>query len=146
MSQMMTREISKGHYRISPTYRRLLGRYPLLPIRNEADYDRADAVVADLFGRDDLSDDEARYLDSLVILIAAYESKHHDLDALAEDISPLQALRSIMASSRTTQADLAKLLGSEAAASMMLSGKREVSKSQAKLLGRRFKVDAGLFI
>jgi len=146
MSDMLTREISKGRYQLSPTYRKLLSRYPLLPIRTEADYDRADAVVADLFGRGNLSDDEARYLDSLLILISAYEAEHHDLDAMAESITPLQALRSIMASSGTTQADLAKLLGSEAAASMMLSGKRAISKTQAKLLAKRFKVDAGLFI
>ena len=48
---------------------------------------------------------------SLLILISAYEQKHHDLDALAESITPLQALKSIMSTSGTTQSDLAALLG-----------------------------------
>ncbi len=146
MSTTLTRAAANGRYHISAAYRRLLHRYPLLPIRNESDYDRADTVVADLFGRDDLSPDESRYLDSLLILIAAYEDKRYDLDALADSITPLQILKSILASSNTSQAELAKLLGSEAAASMVLSGKREISKSQAKTLARHFKVDAGLFI
>src|SRR5206468_1072905 len=144
-SNIFTRATANG-YQIGPAYLRLLRRYPLLPIRSENDYDRADAVIADLFGREDLSPDEQRYLDSLLILISAYEAQHHDLDLLAESITPLQMLKSIMTSSGMAQSDLAKLLASEAAASMMLSGKRAISKSQAKLLAKHFKVDAGLFI
>jgi HTH-type transcriptional regulator/antitoxin HigA len=146
MSATLTRPTSKGTYSISPKYLRLLRRYPLLPIKSEQDYDRADSVLADLFGREDLDRDESRYLDSLLILISAYEDKHWDFDKLAEAIPPLQALKSIMSTSGTTQSDLAVVLGSEAAASMLLSGKRQVSKSQAKALARHFKVDAGLFI
>lgn len=146
MSTTVTRAIGKGKYDIGPKYLALLRRYPLLPIKSEQDYDRADAVLADLFGRDNLDRDEGRYLDSLLILINAYENERWDFDQLAESIAPLRLLKSMMRTSGTTQSDLGLLLGSEAAASMLLSGKREISKVQAKLLARHFEVDAGLFI
>ena len=146
MSTTLTHAKANGKYEISAPYRQLLNRYPLLPIKTEKDYDRADAVLADLFGREDLSHDENRYLDSLLILVTAYEDEHYRLDELMESITPLQALKSIMNSSGTTQSDIAKVVGTEAAASMILSGKREISKSQAKALAKHFKVDAGLFI
>ena len=146
MSTTLTRANGKGKYNIGSRYLALLRRYPLLPIKTELDYDRADAVLADLFGRDDLDRDESRYLDSLLILINAYENKRWDFDRLAESITPLQVLKNMMSTSGTTQSDLGNLLGSEAAASMLLSGKRAISKVQAKLLARHFKVDAGLFI
>jgi antitoxin component HigA of HigAB toxin-antitoxin module len=45
-----------------------------------------------------------------------------------------------------TQAQVAAALRDRAAASSILSGRRNVSKAQAKRLAELFKVDAGLFI
>ena len=42
--------------------------------------------------------------------------------------------------------DYSHTIGSQSYASMILSGKREISKDNAKKLAERFKVDAGLFI
>ena len=45
-----------------------------------------------------------------------------------------------------TQSQVSQTLGDRAAASSILSGRREVSKAQAKRLGELFNVDAGVFI
>jgi len=137
---------AKSGYLIGGSYQQLLKRYPLLPIRNRAEYDRAISVFEDLFGRDDLNPDERGYVETLAMLITAYEEAHENLDELAESITPLDALRSILDSHGMKSRDLAQIIGSESAASLILNGKREISKSQAKSLAKRFKVDAGLFI
>jgi antitoxin component HigA of HigAB toxin-antitoxin module len=45
-----------------------------------------------------------------------------------------------------TTADLGHIIGSQPYASTILAGKRQISKDNAKKLGERFKVGAGLFI
>jgi HTH-type transcriptional regulator / antitoxin HigA len=43
-------------------------------------------------------------------------------------------------------ADLGKILGNKTAASLVLSGKREMSKGHIRRLAARFKVEPGLFL
>jgi HTH-type transcriptional regulator/antitoxin HigA len=42
--------------------------------------------------------------------------------------------------------DVGKIIGSQSAASMIVNGKRAISKTQAKRLAERFRLDAGAFI
>ena len=44
-----------------------------------------------------------------------------------------------------TVADLGRVLGNKTAASLVLSGKRQLSKSHIRRLAARFKVEPGLF-
>ena len=80
------------------------------------------------------------------MLISAYEDVHENLDEMAEQITPLEVLKSILESHGMKSKDLGDIIGSESAASLILNGKRDISKAHAKLLAKRFKVDAGLFI
>ena len=145
MNSSLTRRQKSG-YMIGGSYQQLLKRYPLLPIKSRADYERASGVLQELFGREDLDADERGYVETLTLLVEAYEDAHENLDALAEDVSPLDALKSILDSHGMKSKDLGEIIGSESAASLILNGKREISKSHAKLLAKRFNVDAGLFI
>lgn len=145
MTRALTHAARTG-YRIGGSYQQLLKRYPLLPIKTRTDYERASMVLQDLFGREDLDADENGYVETLTLLIETYEDAHENLDALAEDISPLDALKSILDSHGMKSKDLGGIIGSESGASLILNGKREISKSQAKILAKRFNVDAGLFI
>jgi HTH-type transcriptional regulator/antitoxin HigA len=61
-------------------------------------------------------------------------------------VDPLEALHELMTLKEITQAQVANALGDRAAASSILSGRRQVSKTQAKKLGNLFHVDAGVFI
>jgi antitoxin component HigA of HigAB toxin-antitoxin module len=45
-----------------------------------------------------------------------------------------------------SSADLAKVLGNKTAASLILNGKRELSKAHIRSVAARFKVDPGLFL
>ena len=143
MSILRTSHTKRG-YRLGKSYLDLLKRFPLLVIRSEEEYDRATTVAQDLMGRDDLDEDQSRYLDTIIALISAYESKEYDLDQDA--ISPLDALKTLLDANDMGTADLGRLIGSQSYASMILAGKRQISKDNARKLAGRFKVDAGLFI
>jgi HTH-type transcriptional regulator/antitoxin HigA len=143
MSATLTSRTKRG-YQLGKSYLDLLKRFPLLSIRSEEEYDRATAVAQALMGRDDLNDDQARYLDTIITLISAYEANVYDLDR--DGITPLEALKTLLDANGMAAADLGRVIGSQPYASMILSGKREISKENAKKLAARFKVDAGLFI
>lgn len=46
----------------------------------------------------------------------------------------------------TTQAELARLLGSRSAASMILKGMRSLSRRHIHVLAQQFKMDPGYFL
>lgn len=73
-----------------------------------------------------------------------YEDKHHT--SYGNHLSPRQALRAIMKVNNLSQAQIGKIVGSESAISMFLSGERELSKSHIKAIAARFRVDARLFL
>jgi antitoxin component HigA of HigAB toxin-antitoxin module len=51
-----------------------------------------------------------------------------------------------MSENDMTAADLGRLLGNSGLASMILHGKRAISKTNAKILAKRFGLNVGLFI
>src|ERR1700726_4488105 len=55
----------------------LIRRFPLRPIRSEAELDRATAVINTLLDRAKLDAAEDDYLDVLSNLVEHYEDKHH---------------------------------------------------------------------
>lgn len=125
------------------SYAGLVRRFPLRPIRNDAEHERAVEVVGGLIGRK-LDQGASDYLDTLVLLVNKYEDERHTPGGL--DLSPRDALRAIMAANNLTQADVGNVIGSESAVSMFLSGRRALSKSHIRKLAERFRVDAGLFL
>jgi HTH-type transcriptional regulator/antitoxin HigA len=87
---------------------------------------------------------ETEYYRVLCVLVADYERR------LGADrwprLEPMDALHELMELKEITQSQVAEVLGDRAAASAILSGRRQVSKSQAKKLAELFAVDAGIFI
>jgi HTH-type transcriptional regulator / antitoxin HigA len=89
---------------------------------------------------------------------AAETEYYRVLCALAEDyerragadrwqkLEPLGALRELMELKSVSQAQVADALGDRAAASSILSGRRQISKALARKLAALFSVDAGIFI
>ncbi len=65
------------------------------------------------------------------------------MDAAQGD--PLTMLKYLMQESRMTQADLGRLLGNRALASLILNGRRQLSKSHIRKLAAHFKVSPALF-
>lgn len=114
-------------------------------ISSKRAYDAAMREIEELTIRGDRrSPAETEYYRVLCALAADYERR---LGAERwHTLTPVVALRELMALKGVTQSQVAQALGDRAAASSILSGRREVSKAQAKRLGELFSVDAGVFI
>ena len=62
------------------------------------------------------------------------------------DAPPVEILRDLMERNGLKAIDLIDVLGSRGKVSEILSGKRAISKEQAKRLGERFNISAAAFI
>lgn len=124
-------------------YMDLVRRFPLKPIKDDAEHEQATEIIGELLGRK-LDGGSSDYLDTLILVVNKYEDEHHS--HLGIDLSPREALRAIMDANNMSQADIGQVIGSESAVSMFLKGERELSKSHIKALVARFHVDAVLFL
>lgn len=125
-------------------YARLANRIVVKAIETEEEYDRMVAAVEELMdkGADDLSTEESALLETLAILIQAYDDRNHPLPSAP----PYEALAYLMETSRRTASDLLPVFGTRGRVSEVLNGKRSISKEQAKKLAALFKVSVDLFI
>jgi HTH-type transcriptional regulator/antitoxin HigA len=150
MKQTVTKPRSartrQARYRPAPAYLALIDQFPLRPLRSEQDYDAAVSVLDTLAVRPEgsLDSGEQDYLDMLTMLVEAYDLDHHAIDIDQGD--PLAMLKYLMQESGMAQADLGRLLGNRALASLILNGHRQLSKSHIRKLANHFKVSAGLFL
>jgi HTH-type transcriptional regulator / antitoxin HigA len=98
---------------------------------------------------DNLADEEEKLLALIVLLIEAYELNAGDEDDGADDREEVPAphitLQRLMYSHDVKLDDVAHLFGNPHLAREVLEGKREISKRQAKELGKFFRVPAKLF-
>ncbi len=86
---------------------------------------------------------EREYSELLTVLIEAFEDAHCDL----EGSTPGSRLRGLMEEERgLRRCDLLGVFGSRGIASEVVSGKRAISKAQAKKLAQLFHVPADLFL
>jgi len=125
-------------------YARLANRVPVKAIETEEEYDRMVSAVERLMdkGEDRLSPEESALLETMAILVQAYDDRHHPVASMP----PNQMLAYLMETSGRTAKDLLPALGTRGRVSEVLSGKRSISKEQAKKLASMFKVAVDLFI
>ncbi len=126
-------------------------RFPLRPIRTQPDYDRALQILQDLTGRADagISAGESDYADVLSHLVRDYDEQHSSLlkqRAAGRRPSPIELLKHLMEEHGMNTISLGKLVGGSGQASMILSGKRELSKANIRTLAARFKVSPAVFL
>jgi antitoxin component HigA of HigAB toxin-antitoxin module len=113
--------------------------------RSASDAEAATAFLDKLFGGQNVDPGEADYVAVLADLLASYEEEHDAVDTA--EIKGVDALRHLIEANEMKQADLAKVLGiGPSAASMILAGTRPITADHARKLGKRFAVDAGLFL
>lgn len=117
--------------------------YLLRPIRIKGDYNRAVHIVDMLAGRTDLNKDQADYLESLSVLIEAYENEHNNFDT---DQDPIETLKFLLDENGLNGSDLGRLLGCRELGSKILNGVRSLSKRHIKILAEHFSVEPGLFL
>lgn len=116
---------------------------PLLAIQNEENYLQSVKqlnYLIDVIGTDD-QHPLYSLLDTLGVLIEAYEEKH----VAIPDVTGVEVLRYLMEEHSLTQSDLPEL-GSQGVVSEVLSGKRDLNLRQIQALSQRFHVSPAVFI
>jgi HTH-type transcriptional regulator/antitoxin HigA len=111
------------------------------PIRTSEDHAAARRRIDELWGATEGSP-EGDEFDILATLLERYEER---LNPPAR-ITPLEALRFVMEQNGWGPRDLAALLGSRPRASEILSGKRDLTLDQVRLLHARWRIPADLLI
>jgi HTH-type transcriptional regulator / antitoxin HigA len=115
---------------------------PLLAIRNEREYDaaveRVNALVDEV--GDNPKDPRNRLIDTLSILIEAYDEEHYP----TPDTSGVEMLKFLMEQHGLTQGDLPEI-GSQGVVSEILRGKRELNVRQIGALSKRFHLPPDVF-
>jgi HTH-type transcriptional regulator/antitoxin HigA len=116
---------------------------PFLAIRTEREYDsaveRLNALVDEI--GDNPKDPRYRLIETLSVLIEAYDREHHGLpEASGGDV-----IRYLMEEHGLTQKDLPEI-GSQGVVSEVLAGHRSLNVRQIRALAARFGVDPGAFI
>ena len=123
-------------------YGKLLSRVLPAVIETEKENERMLAEVNKLMAKPNLSPAESKLFDLMVRLIEDFEEQHYELNAS----TPNGVLRELMEARGVKQRDLWELFGSKGTASEVINGKRSISKSQAKALGKYFRVSPELFL
>lgn len=127
-------------------YMALVRNYPLRPIRNRIELERANSALLKLAARPEgtLSRDEEDYLQALTILVR--DAERQARRKLMLGVSPLQVLRHLMDEQQMNVNDLGRILGSQSTASMVLRGQRGISKAAMLRLAAHFRVSPLLFL
>jgi HTH-type transcriptional regulator/antitoxin HigA len=124
-------------------YTTLLASLSPRPITSDAEHKELLEITSSLISKEDRSPEESTLLSLLAILISSYERDRY-AHRLAERNTPAEMLSYLMEENHLTQNDFAPIPQSRV--SEILAGKRKISLSQARVLGRRFKVNPALFL
>jgi HTH-type transcriptional regulator / antitoxin HigA len=123
-------------------YLDLIHRFPLRPIRSDAELDAAIAVIDSLIDQDKRSAPEEDYLDVLSDLVEAYEDKTIPIPQPDDAVM----LRLLIEAKGVTQVEVAKRTRiAESTISEVLAGKRKLNRAQIGKLARYFRVSPGAF-
>jgi HTH-type transcriptional regulator / antitoxin HigA len=126
-------------------YAALIRKFPPRPLHTLRDYNVAVAVMNKLAVKDEesLTADEADYLDALATFVEKYDREHYPAPS---ESTPLERLRYLVDESGISASDLGRILGNRGLGSILLTGRRELSKSQIRTLATHFKISPAYFI
>lgn len=140
----MSKTATKSGFQALPrTYAGLVAMLPPRPIHDDVDLANAAEMIDRLAGFD-LNADQEDYLEALATFVEAYEHSRFPINDTR--ITPLQALKFLLAENGMTASDLGRLLGNRTLGPAILSGRRGLSKTHVKKLAERFRVEPGLFL
>ncbi|MHB1157698.1 MAG: helix-turn-helix domain-containing protein [Phycisphaerales bacterium] len=127
---------------IHSDYLKLVRRFPLRPIRTARAHDQAMKLVGELAPAKEgsLSPGQSDYFDALTVLLEDYDRRFELVR-----VSGLDVLKSLMEARDMSVTDLGRVIGSQPNASLVLAGKREMSKAVMRTLGDYFGVDPSVF-
>ena len=105
------------------------------PIRTEADYDAALAEIERLWSAEE-GTVEGDHLDVLLVLVEAYEAKHHPIDPP----DPVDAIIFRMEQMNLTRKDLESMIGSRGRVSEVMNRRRPLSLTMIRNLHRELHI------
>jgi HTH-type transcriptional regulator/antitoxin HigA len=124
-------------------YGKLLAKAAPRVIENDKELKRVSELGRPLLHRQESrTPEESALLDLLLKLIDDYQEKN----SIIPKLEPHEALEYLMEVNNLRQADLVEVFGSRSRVSDAATGKRAISKEQAKRLGEFFCVSPALFI
>lgn len=143
--QTMTRFSVSDSGLSDDSYGQLLQSVEPKKITTEKAYKKFVALLENLLEReedDGISEQEGHLLELLLVLVQDYEAQ----TVTFPHASPLEVLHHLMDSSELKQSSLVGIIGSSGVVSEIVNGKREISKAQARNLGKMFNVSYKLFL
>jgi len=123
-------------------YAGLVRMLPPRPIHDKVDLANATEIIDAMAGHD-LTRDQEDYLDVLSDLVAKYEDEQSPIRRPAG--THLERLRFVVEQAGMTASDLGRLLGSRGLGSLVLRGRRQLSKTHIRILAEHFRLDPGYF-
>jgi HTH-type transcriptional regulator/antitoxin HigA len=135
--------------KIADDYLNLIHRFPLRPIRSDTQYAQAMEIYRELADRAEerkTSAGENDYLETLRTMIREYDQLRSSLLKDRTKTPPLEMLRDLVAEAGMNTVSLGKLVGGSGQASLILQGKRELSKANIRKLADYFHVSPALFL
>jgi HTH-type transcriptional regulator / antitoxin HigA len=124
-------------------YGRLLAETLPEVIETEAQNRRMNAIADRLQSKRDRSPEEDRLLKLIATLCMNFEERYYNVQ---EGVTPAGILADLMSERGLRQADLLPIFGSRSVVSEVLSGRRGITKIQAKSLAQFFKLPVELFL
>ncbi len=114
-------------------------------IESDAEYERVEEIFNKLIGKgeENLSPEENRLFGLLANLLEEYESRK--LEPLP-DLSPREILTVLMRENNLRQTEMTQIFGTQSVVSEVLTGKRDITKLQAKALAEKFAMKIEAFI
>ena len=110
--------------------------------RTHAKHKRLTQVLLELDESADLSPEEENLAEMLTLLIEDYEEKRYPMP----QVSPNESLKALMEERGLKHKDIWPVLGNKGTATEVLSGRRSISKAQARRLSGFLRVPIELFI
>jgi HTH-type transcriptional regulator/antitoxin HigA len=134
-------------HRVEDSYFELIRALPLRPIRSEVEFDRAIAMLLKLTKSkppETMEAGERDYFEALTMLVQRFEQDRRE--SSLPKLTPIDRLKFLMEEQAMTVSELGQILGSQPNASLILHGKRSMSKANILKLAKHFVVSPALFL
>ena len=136
-----TRSHTKG--KLPGRFEDLVKIMPPRAIQDEIQYDNTIEMLDQLTSLPRMTKGQEQYLETLSVLVGAYENEHH---AISDFPSPVNAVKHLLESNGINASQLGVLLGNRSLGSKILRGDRGLSKNHIRILAKRFNVSPALFM
>ena len=124
-------------------YGKLLAEFQPQVIENETENERAIILCETLARKPNLTPEENRLLDLLIVLIEKFEAENYQLGILS---NPLTRIKFLIENNQLSENDLVEIFGSIENYQKITNGKKIITRELALKLSKRFNINYSLFL